>query len=238
MQRLHPPRGLGLPVLDALRLIEHDDVGAQCLVDVLSVVEHLLVVHDVEERRLAVGEEPCRPRAEHRARRPVGEACKLGLQRRRAHHQYPGDVLEAGRAARRRRSPVWSFRAPSRRQGACAPRRRDAACPRAGKARADGEAGRTRTSARKAARASLRERSRRRRSSQGAKCRDTRMRRRTAAGAKCQADISVSILLASAASVPSVVRNDASQLRAAASCRPDAGRTTRGAAVSRRSRNT
>ena len=26
-QRLDPPRGLGLPVLDALRLVEHDDVG-------------------------------------------------------------------------------------------------------------------------------------------------------------------------------------------------------------------
>ena len=48
-QRLDPPRRLGLPVLDALRLVEHDDVGLQYRVDVRGVAQHLLVVDDGEE---------------------------------------------------------------------------------------------------------------------------------------------------------------------------------------------
>ncbi len=36
-QLLDPPRGLGLPVLDPLRLVENDDVRRQDRVDVIGV---------------------------------------------------------------------------------------------------------------------------------------------------------------------------------------------------------
>ena len=99
-QRFHPPRGLDLPVLDALRLVEHDHVGMQYLVDVRGVAEHLLVVHDGEECGLAVGGKARRPGPEHGARRAVGETCDLllplRLERGRAHHQHALDALAAG----------------------------------------------------------------------------------------------------------------------------------------------
>ena len=99
-QRFDPPRGLDLPVLDALRLVEHDHVGMQYLVDVPRVAEHLLVVHDGEECGLAVGGKARRPGPEHGARRAVGEARDLllpfRLERGRAHHQHTLDALAAG----------------------------------------------------------------------------------------------------------------------------------------------
>jgi len=99
-QRLDLARGLGVPVLDPLRLVEDHDFGGQHLVDGFGVAEHLLVVDDGEERRLAIGGEPGRPRPEHRSRRALGEAgdllFPLGLQRGRAHHQHARDVSAAG----------------------------------------------------------------------------------------------------------------------------------------------
>ena len=99
-QRLDPSRRLGLPVLDALRLVEHDDVRRENGVDVVGVGEHLLVVDDVEEDGLAVGGEALRARAEHRFRRALGEAgdllLPLGLERGRADHQHARDVLALG----------------------------------------------------------------------------------------------------------------------------------------------
>ena len=52
-------RGFGVPVLDALRFVEHDHVGPQALVDIQRVAHHLLVIDDREERRvLAVAAQP------------------------------------------------------------------------------------------------------------------------------------------------------------------------------------
>ena len=45
--------GLGAPVLDALRFVQHHDVGPQPLVDLQRVGEHLLVIDDGEERSRA-----------------------------------------------------------------------------------------------------------------------------------------------------------------------------------------
>ena len=59
-QRLDPARRLCLPVLDALRLVEHDDVGREEAVDVVGVAKHLLVVDDGEEGRLAIGRKALR----------------------------------------------------------------------------------------------------------------------------------------------------------------------------------
>ena len=100
--------GLGAPVLDALRFVQHDDVGPQPLVHLQRVGEHLLVVDDGEERkqgrRLAcprdrrdacpplasklISLQPPRPVTEHELVRQLGEALNLllpfGLQARPA----------------------------------------------------------------------------------------------------------------------------------------------------------
>src|SRR5258707_15103421 len=41
--------GFGVPVLDALGFVEHDDVRAETGVDVKRVAQHLLVIDDSEE---------------------------------------------------------------------------------------------------------------------------------------------------------------------------------------------
>ena len=64
-QRFDAARRLRLPVLDALRLVEHDDVRLQKGVDVVGVAEHLLVIDDREERRLAIGGEALGARSKH-----------------------------------------------------------------------------------------------------------------------------------------------------------------------------
>ena len=50
-QTLNRLGGFGAPVLDSLRFIQHDDVWLQALVHVEGVGEHLLVVHNGEERQ-------------------------------------------------------------------------------------------------------------------------------------------------------------------------------------------
>ena len=64
-----PSPRLGLPVLDALCLIENDDVGPERAVDVGSVDDNLLVVHHCEELGAAI---LCEPRVTRRrsGRRP------------------------------------------------------------------------------------------------------------------------------------------------------------------------
>ena len=63
MQALDGLGGLGGPVFDALGLVEHDDVGAEVLVDVEGVGDDLLVVDDGEKRRATVGIVVCTDRA-------------------------------------------------------------------------------------------------------------------------------------------------------------------------------
>ena len=95
-QGLDPARRLGLPVLDALRFIEHDHVGLEDVVDVFGIAQHLLVVDDGEERRVLIGGEPLYPRAEHQARGAVAEPRDLlfpfGFQRCRTHDQDAFDL--------------------------------------------------------------------------------------------------------------------------------------------------
>jgi len=51
---LHASRRLGVPVLDALRLVEHDGMRLKDGIDVVGVRQHLLVIDDVEEGGLAI----------------------------------------------------------------------------------------------------------------------------------------------------------------------------------------
>ena len=99
-QRLHLAGCLDLPVLDALGFVENDHVGTQDLVNIRRIAEHLLVVHDVEEGRLAVGGKPRRTRPEHRAGRAGGEAGDLllpfRLKRSWANNQHSAYMLSAG----------------------------------------------------------------------------------------------------------------------------------------------
>ena len=70
-ERLHLPRGLGLPVLDALGLVENDHVGLEKAVDVVGVAHHLLVVDEREEggRRILIELQPLGMEAGDEARR-------------------------------------------------------------------------------------------------------------------------------------------------------------------------
>ena len=86
-QRLHRARRLGLPVLDALRLVQDDDVGLQRAVDVGGVDDDLLVVHHREELGVGILREPRVTRAGDQQRGGTAEAgdllLPLALQRRR-----------------------------------------------------------------------------------------------------------------------------------------------------------
>ena len=87
VQPLYRLRGLGAPVLDALRFIENDDVGSQPRIYVQSVADHLLVVDDGEERGPLVRGEPHAPSAINDLQVEVGEPANLlfplGLERGR-----------------------------------------------------------------------------------------------------------------------------------------------------------
>ena len=83
--------GLGAPVLDPLRFVQHDDVGPQPVVDLQRVGEHLLIIDDGEERlygrRLAcpavagrfVSLQPSHPVPEHKLIRQIGKPLYLLL---------------------------------------------------------------------------------------------------------------------------------------------------------------
>ena len=116
-QRLHLPRRLDLPVLDALRLVEHDHVGMQDLVDVRRIAEHLLVVHDGEECGLAVGARRAGrgPNTERAGRSVKRAICSSHSAFSEAGHTTrTRSMPRGGPKARRLRSPEWSCRAPSR----------------------------------------------------------------------------------------------------------------------------
>lgn len=96
-ERLHAARRFRRPVLDALRLVEHDDVRLQYFVDVGGVAQHLLIVDDGEEGRRAIGREALGARSEHEPGRAGAEAGDLlfpfRLQRRRANDEDPLDAF-------------------------------------------------------------------------------------------------------------------------------------------------
>ena len=93
LELLYRHCGLRLPVLDALCLVENDDIGPQHREQVLAVGHHLLVVAEREESvpriRGAAGQWP----TEHHRGRQFGEGGDLllpfGLERSRRHHQNP-----------------------------------------------------------------------------------------------------------------------------------------------------
>ena len=74
--RRDPPRRLGLPILDALRLVEHDDVRKEESVDAVGVAEHLFEVDEGQEGRLAIGGQTLRRRALDETGRAPAEAGK------------------------------------------------------------------------------------------------------------------------------------------------------------------
>ena len=95
----------GAPILDPLRFIEHHDVRPQPLVHLERIRQHLLVVHDGEERmwgrrdachavaRGAICLEPRHPPAIDQLiaqlSEPLDLLLPLRLQRRRGDHQHP-----------------------------------------------------------------------------------------------------------------------------------------------------
>ncbi len=98
-QPLDGLRGLGGPVLDPLRLVQHHHIRAQPLVDLQGVGAHLLVVDDGEKRGPGIGPKPRLSAAEHelvgQRREALDLFLPLGLQRGRRHHQHPLDLPQA-----------------------------------------------------------------------------------------------------------------------------------------------
>ena len=98
LEPLHRVRGLGVPVLDALGLVEDHDVGPKRIEKVLSIRHDLLVVTQREEGAAPVGRAPRRPGAGHDGRREVGELgdllLPLGLERRGRDHEDPLDPAQ------------------------------------------------------------------------------------------------------------------------------------------------
>ncbi len=143
-QPLDRERRLGRPVLDPLRLVEHDQVGRPAA-DRLQVADQLLIVDDEEPGavrlvdRLAFG-----GGAVDDADRQVGEAVPLAgplrLEARRGDDQAAADPPGRARGCRSRRSPGPSCPAPCRRPGAGGPRPGTARPPRADRDRASASA--------------------------------------------------------------------------------------------------
>ena len=78
-QRFHLPRRLGLPILDALSLIQDHHVGLEQAIDLVGVAHHLLVVDQREESRLGIEPQPLGTQARDEAHVAVGEAGDLLL---------------------------------------------------------------------------------------------------------------------------------------------------------------
>ena len=91
-QHLDRARGLGVPVLDALRLVEHDDVGTELLFDRPKVHSDLFVVAEREEGRTSVHLAPRIRPAEDDLELEVGEQPDLlrplALERGRRHDEH------------------------------------------------------------------------------------------------------------------------------------------------------
>ena len=89
-ESLDRSRGLGLPVLDTLRLVQNHDVGLEQAVDVGGVGDDLLVVGEIEEHWALVTAQAGSPIALHDLHRQCGEArdllLPLRLERGRRHH--------------------------------------------------------------------------------------------------------------------------------------------------------
>src|SRR5580658_6347179 len=94
-QSLDDPAGLRLPVLDALPLVEDDEVPAD-LLDVQDVLQDLLVVANGEEGVATLGPSAAARGPAHELGRAVGEpldlAAPLRLQRRRAYDEHLPDA--------------------------------------------------------------------------------------------------------------------------------------------------
>ena len=103
LELLHRIRGLGLPVLDALGLVEDHDVGPERVEKLVAVRHDLLVVAEREEGMAPVGGEPRGVAAEHDGRGEVGELgdllLPLGFQRRGRDHE---DALDSAQAPQQR----------------------------------------------------------------------------------------------------------------------------------------
>jgi hypothetical protein len=93
--------GAGGPVLDALGLVEHDDVGAEALVEIEAVGHDLLVVGDGEERRRRIVVEAradgagAIDEAQVERGEPADLLLPLGLQGGRGDDQYAASLAEA-----------------------------------------------------------------------------------------------------------------------------------------------
>ena len=97
-QPLDRVRGLGLPVLDALRLVQDDDVRLQEIEDLVAVGQNLLVVAEREEGSTSVCCAPREEIAEYHARGQLGETgdllFPLRLQRHGRHHEHALDAAQ------------------------------------------------------------------------------------------------------------------------------------------------
>ncbi len=91
--------GLGVPVLDALSLVQDDDVRLQACVDVERIFEHPLVVHDREEWSRGVQPQAAMPVTEDKLVGEFHEALDLflpfGLQGCRGYHNDAGCLAQA-----------------------------------------------------------------------------------------------------------------------------------------------
>ena len=91
-QALEGLGGFGVPVFDALGLIEHHNVWPQTRVDLQPIDQHLFIIHQSEERRVGVFFEPFMARFENKLIGQIGEALNLflpfRLQRRRRYNEH------------------------------------------------------------------------------------------------------------------------------------------------------